>query len=138
MRVRHPPLTLLTRYRTKFRGFLGEAYMQTQRDREIACEVLPYCTAPTMTSRVEICVVVVNPLCISGRSVHKDSLVDVARPGTLRSMGDIFTSYRKLAPVVRRRKPRQHILSTTGHLNLLAAPRKFEAEHVTNETDRSV
>ena len=27
MRVQHPPLTLLTRYRTKFRGFLGEAYL---------------------------------------------------------------------------------------------------------------
>jgi hypothetical protein len=26
MRVQHPSLTLLTRYRTKFRGFLGEAY----------------------------------------------------------------------------------------------------------------
>ena len=25
MRVQHPSLTLLTRYRTKFRGFLGEA-----------------------------------------------------------------------------------------------------------------
>ena len=40
MRVRHPPLTLLTRYRTKFRGFLGEA--STHAKVIFGRNILPY------------------------------------------------------------------------------------------------